>query len=66
MPWGHNKENLGSYFCSDLVAQTLMEMGVLSRGANPSNEYVPGDFTGDLPLKNGYRYEDKIVRIVPG
>ena len=64
-PGGHNEENLSSYFCSELVAQTLMELEVLSRSANPSNEYVPGDFVGDLPLKNGYRYEDKIVRIVP-
>lgn len=65
-PGGHNEKNLSSYFCSELVAQTLMEMGVLSSRANPSNEYVPGDFTRDLPLKNGYKYENKIVRIVPG
>lgn len=39
----HNKPDLSSVFCSELVAVTLQHLCVLS-DKESSNEYVPGDF----------------------
>lgn len=38
-----NKEDLSKIFCSEHVAQTLIELGLLPK-EKASNNYVPGDF----------------------
>ena len=58
---GQNRENLDSYFCSELVAQTYIVMGLM-HSEEPSNEYVPCDFNRDLVLRGGYRL-GKLVRV---
>ena len=54
--WCENVEDLSSFFCSELVAETYQRMGLLSED-KPSNEYTPHDFTSDaavpLPLFKG-------------
>jgi len=60
-PWGENEQNLTSYFCSELVAETYKVMGLLSSN-EPSNEYVPSDFAKDIYLTRGY-YLANLVRI---
>lgn len=59
---GKNKKNLSSYFCSELVAQTFITMGILWED-EPSNEYVPSDFNTKLVLEGGYELGE-LVRIV--
>ena len=56
-PFGRNKENLESIFCSELVAEAYQSMGLLEcdkKGGVPSNEYTPKYFSedGQLPLLN--------------
>ncbi len=43
-PFGRNKEDLSSLFCSELVAEAYQRMGLLS-GKKASNEYTPADFS---------------------
>ena len=54
-PFGRNKENLNSIFCSELIAEAYQAMGLLQcdkKGGAPSNEYTPKYFSEDgcLPL----------------
>lgn len=52
-----NREDLQSFFCSELVAETYQRIGLLpdESSAKASNEYTPSDFAPDadpaLPLK---------------
>jgi len=45
--FGLNEEDLSSLFCSELVAESYQVMGLLPSGPTdqPSNEYVPADFS---------------------
>lgn len=51
-----NSEDASSVFCSELIAATFQEVGILNKKAKPSNEYTPQDFSRkgdkDLPLAN--------------
>lgn len=53
---GHIDEDLSSLFCSELIAEVLQEIILLSDG-RPSNDYNPGDFDeGKTPeLDNWYK-----------
>jgi hypothetical protein len=56
-PLGRNrKEDLTSFFCSELVAEAYQRMGLLPT-TPPANEYTPGDFSSEratpLPLRLG-------------
>ncbi|WGV98849.1 hypothetical protein QF117_10525 [Vibrio sp. YMD68] len=42
-PFGRNKKDLSSVFCSELVAEAYQELGLLCR-TPPSNEYSPACF----------------------
>lgn len=45
--WGRNRrENLGSLFCSELVAATYQRMGLLA-DRPPANTYKPKDFSSE-------------------
>lgn len=48
-----NREDLQSFFCSELIAESYQRMGLLPE-SKPSNEYTPDDFAQDtapaLPL----------------
>ena len=59
-PGGDNKRNITSLFCSELIAETLIQIGLMD-GRTPSNEYTPRDFgdDGSLPLI-GLKYEKSI------
>ena len=50
-----NEEDLGSIFCSELVAEAYQRLGLLDDNGKPSNEYTPADFaaSGGLKLKKG-------------
>jgi len=54
----------GSYFCSQLVADTLMHMGMLETSPWPPNSYVPGDYDAtsgnEFPLINNTTYGDVV------
>lgn len=43
-PFGQNKEDLDSVFCSELVAEAYQCLGLLDNSA-ASNEYTPKDFS---------------------
>ncbi|WP_257297113.1 YiiX/YebB-like N1pC/P60 family cysteine hydrolase [Endozoicomonas sp. YOMI1] len=43
-PFGHNKEDLSSIFCSELVAEAYQRLGLVTE-EKPSNEYTPADFS---------------------
>lgn len=49
-PFGENKEDLSSLFCSEMVAEAYQRMGLLTE-KKPSNEYTPKDFSSDNKLK---------------
>jgi hypothetical protein len=56
-PLGRNrKEDLTSYFCSELVAEAYQRMGLLP-ASPPASEYTPHDFSSErrkpLPLQLG-------------
>ena len=53
-PFGMNKRNSASIFCSELVAFAYQTMGYISRTL-PANEYTPRDFSeaGNLTLLKG-------------
>ena len=42
-PLGENEEDLDQLFCSELVAEALHRLGLLTK-SKPSNEYVPKEF----------------------
>ena len=53
-PFGQNKEDLSSIFCSELVAEAYQAMGLLEcdkKGGTPSNEYTPKYFSEDGSLQ---------------
>lgn len=52
---GKNKEDLDELFCSELVAENLQKIGLLSE-RKPSNEYTPEDCSKILRLCKGYSY----------
>jgi hypothetical protein len=61
-PMGQNKEDLSSLFCSELVAEALQRMGLLSEKL-PSNEYTPKDFADPtLELLDGFYDEEITIR----
>ena len=43
-PFGHNKEDLSSIFCSELVAEAYQRLSLLTEKKS-SNEYTPADFS---------------------
>lgn len=53
-PFGHNKEDLSSLFCSELIAASYQALGLLpSRNIKTSSEYTPSDFSSEkLTLSN--------------
>lgn len=48
-PFGANKEDLSSLFCSELVAEAYQRMGLLPDHP-PSNEYTPANFSEKAEL----------------
>jgi hypothetical protein len=66
-PFGSNKENLSSVFCSELVAESYQQMGLLTEPPKgwPSNEYTPRDFSTEsrqpLTLHKGYSLSREVV-----
>ncbi|KAK3273858.1 hypothetical protein CYMTET_17930 [Cymbomonas tetramitiformis] len=62
-----NTKDLSSLFCSELVAEAYMELGLLSTEL-PSNEYVPEDFASAKlsQLLNGSHLTDEVfIKIWP-
>jgi len=66
VPFSHrdlvqNTKNLNHLFCSEMVSEAYMRMGLLPNGPSypPSNEYVPGDFTNYTCWRN---YEASLVK----
>lgn len=49
-PFGGNKEDLSSLFCSELVAEAYQRMKLLAED-KPSNEYTPKDFSAERKLR---------------
>ena len=49
-PFGANKEDLSSLFCSEMVAEAYQRMGLLPEKP-ASNEYTPKDFSDAKKLK---------------
>lgn len=65
-PFGSNRKNLSSLFCSELVAESYQRMGLLlleSEGGKPSNEYTPKDFSdkGKLDLQLEAKLEGEVL-----
>lgn len=60
--FGDNKEDLSSLFCSELLAESYQRMGLLTE-EEPSNEYVPKDFSQAkrLKLQLDYSLGDEVV-----
>lgn len=58
----HIQAGASSFFCSELVAETYMRLGIMDR-SEPSNSYQPIDFSNktDLPLNAGYRLSDELL-----
>jgi len=47
-PFGHNKEDLTSLFCSELIAASYQALGLLpNNDIKTSSEYTPSDFSSD-------------------
>ncbi len=47
-PFGHNKEDLSSLFCSELIAASYQALGLLpNNDIKTSSEYTPSDFSSD-------------------
>ena len=59
-----NREDLGAYFCSELIAETYQSLGFLDE-TKPSNEYTPNDFSTSAPapleLQGGVHLGEEIV-----
>ncbi|NQV35406.1 MAG: hypothetical protein HQ515_22120 [Phycisphaeraceae bacterium] len=49
-PFGANREDLSSLFCSEMVAEAYQRMGLLSE-KKASNEYTPRDFCDKAKVK---------------
>ncbi|WP_088832378.1 hypothetical protein [Paenibacillus tyrfis] len=58
----HIQAGGSSLFCSELVAETYMHLGIMDR-SHPSNSYQPADFSNrtDLPLCSGCRLSDELL-----
>ena len=56
---GANEEDLSSLFCSELVAELYQRIGLLDED-KPSNEYIPKDFVGNIPLLGSATLSDLI------
>ncbi|NBD23173.1 hypothetical protein [Paenibacillus glycinis] len=58
----HAQAGYASFFCSELVAETYMRLGIMERTV-PSNGYRPIDFSDrtNLPLSGGYRLSDELL-----
>ena len=64
-PFGKNKPDPSSLFCSELVAEAYTRLHLLNDDCNwPSNEYVPCDFSEDIQLAGGYEL-GKLTRVLP-
>jgi len=48
-PFGQNVEDLSTLFCSELIAESYQQMGLLGE-EKPSNEYTPKDFSEEAGL----------------
>ena len=63
-PLGHNDTDLASLFCSELIAETLIRIGILG-SSKPSNEYTPKDFSSEasapLNLLGNVNLDDEII-----
>lgn len=63
-PLGHNETDLTSLFCSELIAETLIRIGILG-SLKPSNEYTPKDFSSEasapLNLLGNVNLDDEII-----
>jgi hypothetical protein len=63
-PFGHNNTDLTSLFCSELIAETLIRVGILD-SEKPSNEYTPKDFSSEasapLRLLNNVSLDKEIL-----
>jgi len=68
---GRNQKDLTSLFCSELLAETYIRMGLLPEDPkHPSNEYTPKDFSSDapataLPLQKGAKLSKEIILTIP-
>ena len=53
------KRHDSSFFCSHLIAQTFIDMGVLPSDSKPAMEYIPMDFSieGDTCFNPGFGFE---------
>lgn len=60
----HIQSGTTTFFCSELVAETYMRLGIMDR-SEPSNSYRPVDFSDrtDLPLLAGYKLSDELLLI---
>lgn len=47
LPFEQNIEDESSYFCSELVAYTFMQIGLLPNDEQPANEWTPHDFSSE-------------------
>jgi len=47
-PWQRNKTDESSLFCSELAASLLRTIGILDVTDQPTNEFTPSDFAGDV------------------
>lgn len=58
------EENLSSVFCSELIAQCYIELGLLPTTL-PSNKYCPADFSEErvMDLRQGYLGDEEIIKL---
>lgn len=65
-PWGTNKEDISTFFCSEWVIFCLKEVGLL-KTKKPCNEFTPGDLfriqTNDIKNEDSQFYENEIYVI---
>lgn len=63
-PFGANKEDLSSLFCSEMVAEAYQRMGLLSEKKS-SNEYTPKDFAdaGKMKLLKGKLGSEIVIEL---
>ncbi len=61
-PFGANREDLSSLFCSEMVAEAYQRMGLLGE-KKPSNEYTPKDFSdaGKLRILKGAKLAKEVL-----
>tara|TARA_R110002095_G_scaffold22118_2_gene23891 strand:- start:494 stop:1276 length:783 start_codon:yes stop_codon:yes gene_type:complete len=62
---GNDKPNTETVFCSELAAELMQQLGIITSD-NPSNNYLPSEFSvdkQDLPFINGYSLgEEEVVK----